>query len=512
MNPSVRQVTGPKPDFTYAFPIIDTTKKENLSYLCDSRVESFSLKVLGELRIKNKVHLKSAPTTTLHKLARGEYVSPRATDLICFPWAIVEVKKNKENLMSGAEYIKQNRRFASQNRASEEFCYCQAANASAAALTLRENLTAVAKDPSELRDALVIFSFTCVGPTVKLWVTYRRKLVSLQIFTEIHSISNHNKRKNNNQKEPIFMVCIWATSLELTWGVIALRMVIKNMHVWVNEYVKPEISRWIRMVHKQPSPQSFLTPSGVEFVRARRAASCEPQSERPDFALLGSQYRTPRSKAPPTLSRGRTAPDSVDRQRFKACPPDLQLNGCVRQELHDRGSEEDNEETGSESEADEGYASHHTHEHQREEEEEDSSTESDSSEEQEIKRLRGSRSLCAQSSEEDDYREDESWEEEDDESSDEEDQISEEGDRSSEEENKRNEGEDQSTEEEEDNGGEEYKDNEVGKGHYVGTQRHLALRLKTKTNCSPAKDCKSKNKSRKDQSPRLRLRRRSSHI
>jgi len=186
MSPNVRQLTGPKPDFTYAFPIIDITHKSNSKYLLDSQVESFSLQVLGKLRIKNEVHLISAPTTALHKWATGDHLSLRSADLICFPWAIVEVKKNKENIMLGPKYTKHNMRIARDNEGSEQFCYCQAANASAAALTLRENLTAVAKDPFELRDALVIFSFTCVGPAIKLWATYRGKLVSPPRFIEIY--------------------------------------------------------------------------------------------------------------------------------------------------------------------------------------------------------------------------------------------------------------------------------------------------------------------------------------
>ena len=113
-------------------------------------------------------------------MATEESLQLRATDLICFPWAIVEVKKNKEKIMPGAAYTKHNRKIARKNEASEQFCYCQAANASASALTMREELTVVANDPSELRDALVIFSFTCIGPSVKLWVTYRRKPVGSQ--------------------------------------------------------------------------------------------------------------------------------------------------------------------------------------------------------------------------------------------------------------------------------------------------------------------------------------------
>jgi hypothetical protein len=95
-----------------------------------------------------------------------------AKDLMCFPWAIVEIKR-------GTAFHEQQAKEA-EARAHEkrkQFCYCQAANASAAGLTLREDLAARANDTSKLDDARVMFSFTCVGSAVKLWITYRQKPV-----------------------------------------------------------------------------------------------------------------------------------------------------------------------------------------------------------------------------------------------------------------------------------------------------------------------------------------------
>ena len=122
-------------------------------------------------------------------------------------------------------------------------------------------------------------------------------------------------------------------------------------------------------------------PGGDKFVRTSRAASCETVSERPGFALLGSGYRCPRTKAPLALARGRAAPEYVNRLSFKDCLPDLQPNGCVGQKVKNRGKGKDSEETDSESKADEGYASHHTCKHQSDEDEEEYSFGSDSNEE-----------------------------------------------------------------------------------------------------------------------------------
>ncbi|CAN9098923.1 unnamed protein product [Alternaria alternata] len=139
-----------------------------------------------------------------------------ASDLACFPWAIVEITRNTEN------------------RDSVDLCFCQAARDSAEALVMREELAERIQNPN--KDALVIFSFTC-----------------------------ENKR--------IEMRCIWATSLALTWGVYALRMVIENMREWVYRRVKPELARWIHLVRLQPEEQSIVLPPEIQDFLSRRIES-----------------------------------------------------------------------------------------------------------------------------------------------------------------------------------------------------------------------------------------------
>jgi hypothetical protein len=180
MNPRAQKLTAPKPDFTYAFPIIDTTRKENLSYMRFSQADSFTLPVLGRLR--KEYGLKSAPTTRLQMWAAENDVALDAADLICFPWAVVEAKRNKKTETPDIKFKKYNRKVAGTNKSMERFCYCQAANASAEALTLREELAAKAKEQSESHYALVIISITCVGSSIKVWITYRRNSVSVPIL------------------------------------------------------------------------------------------------------------------------------------------------------------------------------------------------------------------------------------------------------------------------------------------------------------------------------------------
>ncbi|KAF2279079.1 uncharacterized protein EI97DRAFT_227213 [Westerdykella ornata] len=342
-------LTGPKPDLTYAFPILDTTKI-TAPYVSDPKVNDFSLEVLGELRTNKKVELRSAPTTKLHSSQTKKNLQLGNADLLCFPWAIVEAKKNEPNMKD--------------HRAAGEFCYCQAANASAAALKLREDLMELAKDCPNTHDGLAIFAFTCVGPTVKLWVTHKIK-------SKAETIT--------------LMRCIWATSLELTWGAMALRMVIENMQEWVYHRVTPEIWRWIRMVRAAHPPQPCIPPGAVLPSQTRRAASCEPTRER-------KHATSPSPKTHAVETRRKSSPGSSHRQGHIHSLPirtrkdSFGKNHSNKEEKRDsEGREDEREEEGDSSDA--TYEPSSTGEDDITEEDEedftDSTVESDNSEEEE---------------------------------------------------------------------------------------------------------------------------------
>lgn len=166
---SLGELTSPKPDLTYAFPIIDPTQAIATQHRSDRRVKSFSLPVLQSLQSPQKGSLRPSPSSNLRRMDPNKPGTGGAAELMCFPWAIVELKTTPWK--------------ADQT----EFCYCQAANASAQALIMREELAKKAHDPS--REALVIFSFTCVGPNIRLWLTYR-SLVSTKTTCKIPRKAN----------------------------------------------------------------------------------------------------------------------------------------------------------------------------------------------------------------------------------------------------------------------------------------------------------------------------------
>jgi hypothetical protein len=177
LNPMIARLTQPKPDIAYGFPVILPNDKLFGTFEGDGQRNSFSLPILGQLRSRGNESLISTPTTALYNWAAKKKAKlPEAKDLMCFPWAIVEIKRGTAESAANDEYKRKEAEAKAHERRAQ-FCYCQAANASAAGLTLREHLAARAKDSSKLDDARVMFSFTCVGSAAKLWITYRKKLV-----------------------------------------------------------------------------------------------------------------------------------------------------------------------------------------------------------------------------------------------------------------------------------------------------------------------------------------------
>jgi hypothetical protein len=109
---------------------------------------------LREPNVEGKC-IKCALNRGLYKASQGQCRIQELSsyELSCFPWAVVEVKKpDVEN-------------------SHMEFCYCQAANGSAAAPGILESvfMKAYASIPDDLPP---IIAFTCIGPDLKVWLVY----------------------------------------------------------------------------------------------------------------------------------------------------------------------------------------------------------------------------------------------------------------------------------------------------------------------------------------------------
>jgi hypothetical protein len=76
------------------------------------------------------------------------------SELYCYPWLIVELKKDSSPINA------------------QEYCYCQAANAVSAALKMFENAGRYAENKLEQQHVLPVVTMTAIGPEVRIWITY----------------------------------------------------------------------------------------------------------------------------------------------------------------------------------------------------------------------------------------------------------------------------------------------------------------------------------------------------
>ncbi|KAL9617418.1 MAG: hypothetical protein Q9160_007775 [Pyrenula sp. 1 TL-2023] len=118
------------------------------------------------------------------------------------------------------------------------------------------------------------------------------------------------------------MSCIWSTSLELTWGAIAIRKVIQNMHIWSSRILKPNIAAAIRHVNEKLEDTMPL-------------ASRTPGSGRRPIASL------PTTPSPLYRTRERDHIGSPITVGSQANEPGIKDNGALDDDTADAGGEED---------------------------------------------------------------------------------------------------------------------------------------------------------------------------
>ena len=134
----------------------DPVNKSGLS----KNKELFSLSQLAYLQ--QKIQLCSCPLRDLERFV-GEIRKKKNWEedkqlidnkLLCFPWAIVEIKRPSA---SHADITK---------------CYCQAANGASTSLTMLEQLTKHNRKHHSSDSVKPIIVFTFAGPDVKVWLAY----------------------------------------------------------------------------------------------------------------------------------------------------------------------------------------------------------------------------------------------------------------------------------------------------------------------------------------------------
>ncbi|QSS54884.1 hypothetical protein I7I53_02584 [Histoplasma capsulatum var. duboisii H88] len=195
----------PKPDFTYGYTINNDIP---VSLRSTEIVMNFSLEVLGDLR---SAGLISSPISGLREWAKDKATSLSQDQLICFPFAMVELRP------CGVSFLSEN-----------ESCYSQAANGALAALRLNEKLCNWATASYDSVPPVV--AFTCVGAEIRVWLA----------FSEVKDNIRLSRR----------MVCIWESSLFSGWAVVKTCAIVKNMLLWASRVWKPKISGHISRIQQ----------------------------------------------------------------------------------------------------------------------------------------------------------------------------------------------------------------------------------------------------------------------
>lgn len=147
-----QRLTGPKPDLTYGFPVSTSIDDLPKGLVNMDHARNFFADKIGRLKDK-PLELKATLTTKIYQKKPAEM---KTSDLMCFPWAVVEVKHR-----TVAE-------------SKKDFCYQQAANASATALDIMTRLFGE-PDGQVPDDIPPIIAFTCIGPELRLWLMFWHK-------------------------------------------------------------------------------------------------------------------------------------------------------------------------------------------------------------------------------------------------------------------------------------------------------------------------------------------------
>jgi hypothetical protein len=147
------RLTTPKPDFTYGFPMYKSLGNLPKGAASMALFRNFSADTIRKLS-GSPWELKPSLTAKIHQ---GDFGNMESADTMCFPWAVIEVKK-RPHKQQDVTHVR-------------DRCFQQAANASATALDI---MTRLFQEPGgHISDELPpSIAFTCIGPELRLWLMF----------------------------------------------------------------------------------------------------------------------------------------------------------------------------------------------------------------------------------------------------------------------------------------------------------------------------------------------------
>jgi hypothetical protein len=93
------------------------------------------------------------------------------------------------------------------------------------------------------------------------------------------------------------MACIWSTSVQLTWGVAALRAIIMNMHTWASRILKPQLQAWVLQALQNDLKSPTMSPETSDNDPTLPDLFASPQVN------IASASKLPHSPAMPSALR-----------------------------------------------------------------------------------------------------------------------------------------------------------------------------------------------------------------
>ncbi|KAF4986185.1 hypothetical protein FGRMN_10951 [Fusarium graminum] len=270
---AIENETQPRPDYGIYLPMYHLVGKSHIPETAEHKglkwhdsptpsiVESFSWSVLKEL------HDHGLPPSPINALeASGK--EPRENDLKCFPWFVVEHKKQDNSEKSKRE------------------AYRQAVNASGCAVRLNQIAAKYAVRLAHDAHVPPTPTVTTVGPLVKVWITYFQR----KGFMAYHD--DEKWQRCNRDHGGYVMQCIWEGDMTQSRDIVRFRLILENTYTWATRVFKPLIATYIdqwRLAHcrVKGADSAYSTPESSP----RRSPRLRPVDAR-GKSLEWSRVRT----------------------------------------------------------------------------------------------------------------------------------------------------------------------------------------------------------------------------
>ncbi|KAH7259902.1 hypothetical protein B0J15DRAFT_581935 [Fusarium solani] len=255
---SFESLKCPKPDQAFYLPIYHSDSRIGIPTVVDrearqwnrhqetSIMEPFSWSTLKKL---HEFGLQPTPVRIFQK-------PPMEANLKCYPWLIIEHKKEEEI----------------EGRSGRVVC-CQAANAAACAIRLVQDSAQYAVELPDHGHIPPIPVVTTIGPRVTVWLMYFAKN-----FDAPCSRRDTQEVMIKKRDKGYIMRTIWSGDMTKIVDVVRFQIILENTHTWAVRAFKPLISSYIEQwghVHCRSSFDREATQSPWSEVMLRRHKTTE---------------------------------------------------------------------------------------------------------------------------------------------------------------------------------------------------------------------------------------------